>query len=177
MRVSRLLRVALVAMSLILCCATPAAGAKPSVERVPLNLSGIFQPQLSAFCGFDIWADVSGHFQFRVFSDNAGNPTREIDNYALRIQWYTSGDASLATVFVGPDRVTFNDDGSLDVFLTGNRESLHGPGIGSAYQSVGWTHVHVTFDTDGNQLEELVSVVGQHDADNVRDSAICALLS
>jgi hypothetical protein len=97
------------------------------VERVPIDDVGVHDDFLSDACGFDVWFDGSGHITFRLVSDADGNPLREVNNYAVRVG-YSSEFGSLSTVDVGPDRVTYEADGSITVFTTGNIQSLTAPG-------------------------------------------------
>src|SRR5262245_12084252 len=160
-RVSRILRIGLLGVCLAALAASPAAAAKPSIETIPVGEFGVHLDDLSTFCGFDVWVDVTGHIGIKVFTDRAGNTWREVDNYLFLVHYY-SENASVDTVNVGPDRITYNADGSVELYATGNIESLHGPGAGNPYRDVGWTHFHVTFDADGNPTYEFVNDVGQH---------------
>ncbi|HEX4898061.1 MAG TPA: hypothetical protein VFV53_06830 [Candidatus Limnocylindrales bacterium] len=153
--------------------ATALAG-QPTMERVVIDDVGIHDDFLSDACGFDVWFDGSGHITFRLFSDAEGNPLRELNNYAIRSRYF-SEFGSVNAVNVGPDRITYEADGSLTVFTTGNIESLTAPGVGRVYSDVGWTQLHITFPDVGDPIVEFVSAAGQHWGDSVE--VICGLLA
>lgn len=165
---SKFVRLGLVAACLALLAASPVAAGAPSVERHQVNVVGELQAELSELCGFDVWADVTGHYSFRVFTDRDGNDIREIDNYNLLVTYYSDNGSVFATN-VGPDRLWFNEDGSITLLTTGNIESLHGPGNGGAYQDVGFTE----FIINGDDFT-VVRAPGQHD--DGHDDVLCELL-
>jgi hypothetical protein len=144
------------------------------VERVPIDDVGVHDDFLSDACGFDVWFDGSGHITFRLVSDADGNPLREVNNYAVRVG-YSSEFGSLSTVDVGPDRVTYEADGSITVFTTSNIQSLIAPGEGRVYSDVGWTQLRITFPDEGDPVVEFVAAAGQHWGDSVE--VICGLLA
>jgi len=170
-------RIALILASALLAVgvfASPAAAGKPLMDRVDIEDS--FRDDfLSEVCGTDIWLDVSGHAIFRIFGD-PNDPTRELNSFAI-MRTFTSANGSISTVDVGPDRVWYNDDGSIDIFVTGNIGSLHVPGKGRVVANTGWTHVHITFIEEGGEIievDEVVDQAGQHFGDDVE--VLCDVL-
>jgi hypothetical protein len=170
----RILVIASLATLLSIATTATMAAAQPVTERVTIADVGIHDDGLTALCGFDVWFDGSGHITFRTLIDADGNPVRDINNFAIRVRYY-SEFASVSTGDVGPDRVTYEADGSLTVFVTGNLQSLTSPGEGRVYSANGWIQLHVTFDAEGNATQEMISEAGQHtDAD--QGSILCELL-
>jgi hypothetical protein len=153
--------------------ATAAVAGQPTMERVPIDDVGIHEDFLSDACGFDVWFDGSGHITFRLFTDADGNPLREVNNYAIRVDYYSEFGA-LSTVDIGPDRVTYNADGSITNYITGNVQPIQAPGEGRVYSDVGWTQLLITFPEEGDPIFEVVSTAGQHWGDSVE--VICELL-
>jgi len=172
--VSKFVRLGLVAACLALLAATPVAAGAPTIERQDINVIGDPSDDLTALCHFAVWVDVTGHITDHIWTDSDGNLVREVTNYNLLVT-YHSDNGSVFAVNVGPDRFYANADGSFDLYTTGNIESLHGPGNGNAYRDVGWTHIHITFDADGNPSFEFVDDVGAHYGDH--DAVLCELLS
>lgn len=172
--VVRMVRAVMGALLLGVVAATTATAAQPAMERVVFDDVGIHDDFVSDACGFDVWFDGTGHATFRSFSDAAGNPLRELNNYAIRVTYY-SEFGSVTTQNVGPDRVTYEADGSITLLTTGSIESLTAPGQGRVYSDVGWTEVHITFDEDGEASFEVVATAGQHWGDEVE--VLCGLLA
>ena len=166
-------RIALILASAFLAVgvfASPAAAGKPLMDRVDIEDS--FRDDfLSEVCGTDIWLDVSGHAIFRIYGD-VNDPTRELNTFAIR-RTISSANGSISTVDVGPDRVWYNDDGSIEIFVTGNIGSLTVPGKGRVVANTGWTQLHITFTEDGDVVE-VVNQVGQHFGDDVE--VLCDVL-
>lgn len=163
-----------VAICLAVLAASPAAAARPIQEFVPINDVGVVDEFLSELCGFEVLVDGSGHIIFRSFVDADGNTVREVNNFAIQVRFY-SENGEVNVVDVGPDRVWVNADGSLDIFITGNPQSIQAKGEGRVYRNVGWVHFHVTFDGEGNPTGEFVGSAGQHD-DVDTGLIICGLL-
>ena len=170
-------RIALILASALLAIgvfASPAAAGKPLIDRVDIDES--FRDDfLSEVCGTDIWVDVTGHAIFRIYGD-VNDPIRELNTFAIRRTIY-SANGSISTVDVGPDRVWYNDDGSIDLFVTGNIGPLQVPGKGRVVANTGWTHIHITFIEEGGEIievDEVVDQVGQHFGDDVE--VLCDVL-
>lgn len=173
MRRARVLFLSTLACLLV---AGPVAAAKPVMERVPISDIGIYDEFLSEACGYDIWFDAMGHITFRVWTDAEGNPIRELNNYAIRIRYYSEW-GSASTVDVGADRVTYEPDGSLTLTIIGNVTSLHVPGQGRVYADTGRVTLHFSFpDPEGPPVIEVLDSAGQH-SETPFDEVICGLLA
>jgi hypothetical protein len=171
--VRRLLRVIGLGVAAALLLAAPVSAGKPVLERVPID--DLFVDDfLSAECGAEITAHVTGHINFRVWLDDDGAPIRELNNYALSVHW-TSEHGSLGAKDVGVDRVTYQADGSIVNVIVGNVQSINIPGQGRVYADVGQKTLHITFDENGEVTGvELLGQAGQHEGDQI--AAVCSVL-
>ena len=122
----------------VLLVASPAAAGKPVTERVADDDVGILDEFLTDACRFDVFVDASGHITFRLWTDAEGNPIRELNNFGVRLRFY-SEDGSVRTVDVGADRVTHKPDGSFTNVVIGNVQSIQIPGQGRLYADGGTT--------------------------------------
>jgi hypothetical protein len=172
----RRFRVLFISTLACLVVAGPVAAAKPLMERVPINDVGIHDEFLSEECGYDIWFDAVGHITFRVWLDADENPVREVNNYGVRLRYYSEW-GSVSTVDVGADRVTHHPDGSLTLVIIGNVTSLQIPGMGRVYADVGRVAFHFSFpDPEGEPMVEVLSVSGQH-SDFPSSDILCEALA
>ena len=154
----------------------PVAAAKPFTEHLRIRDIAIHDEFLSEACGVDVWVDAIGVITFRVWFDSQDNPTREVNNFGVRLHWY-SEFGSIRTRDVGADRVIYHADGSLTLTITGNVRSIQLPGQGRVYSDVGRVSYHVTFpDPEGGPVFELVSVAGNHSDFDPLD-LICGVLA
>ena len=145
------------------------------MERVVVNDVGILDEFLTEACGFDVFVDATGHIIFRSWTDAEGNPTRDLNNFGIRLRIYSEFGA-VRTVDVGVDRVTHNPDGSITNVVIGNVQSIQIPGQGRVYADVGQTTLHITFpDPEGEPVVEVLRQVGQHEGDQV--AVICDALA
>jgi hypothetical protein len=169
-------RIALIfASALLLATAVPAAAGKPTIDRVPVADVGVLDDGLTAACGFDVLVDATGHITFRVFTDADGNPTREVNNSAIRLHFY-SEFGSFDSINVGPDRVTYLDDGSIILATTGNIQSITVPGKGKVLADSGQNVFHVTFPEGGSDpIFELLRQPGNH-TDGDPTPIVCDIL-
>lgn len=173
MRRARFLFLAMVAC---LAVASPVAAGKPIMERVPINDIGVLDEFLTDACGFDVLVDARGHITFRLFTDASGAPLREVNNFAIRLRYYSAW-GSVRTVDVGVDRITYNADGSITQVITGNVQSLQIPGQGRVYSDVGQTTLLITFpDPEGEPVVEVVRQAGQH-SDTDSSAILCEALA
>ena len=171
---SRIIR-SVVAACLVLAAVVPAvAGAKPVRDFVQIDDTAIRDDFVSEVCGFDVFFDGSGHVIFRLFLDAEGNPVREVNNFGIRVRYF-SEFASLRTVDTGVDRITYNEDGSLTQLIIGNAQSINVPGEGRVWFSVGIEALRITFDEEGDPEFEFLFDHGQH-SDVSQVEVLCDLL-
>ena len=157
----RMLRAAVCACLLGAALVAPAAAGKPTMEVIKIADVGILDEFLTEVCGFDIFFDGAGHFTLRQFTDRAGDFRGEVNNFAIRVRYY-SEFGSVNAVDTGADRVTVLDDGSQVFSIIGNVQSITVPGHGRVYSNNGQMTFHITFDAEGNPTFELLSAPGQH---------------
>jgi hypothetical protein len=166
-------RAVLLAITACLVVASPAAAAKPQMERVDVD-EHFLDEFLTDACGTDVFADITGHSTFRTWTDAEGNPTRDLNNFAIKVTW-SSAFGSVSTVDVGADRAIYHPDGSITLTVIGNVQSITVPGQGRVYADVGRTVFHVTFpDPEGEPVFELVRQSGKHFGDQLM--VICEVL-
>lgn len=171
----RRVRVMVLIVLASLLATSPAAAAKPVMEHLRIRDIGFHDEFLSEACGFDIWVDAIGVITFRVWLDTDENPIREVNNFGLRIRYF-SESGSIRTQDVGADRVTYHADGSVTLTVIGNVQSIQIPGQGRVYSDVGRVSFHFTFpDPEGEPVVEVVSVAGQHWGDQL--GIICDALA
>ncbi len=172
-RIPRHLSIAALAILATLALAGPALAAKPQMERMQVD-DQFVDDFLSEACGAEVTVHVTGHVTFRAFIDDAGNVTRELNNYALT-STYSSANGSVRAKDVGVDRVTYAPDGSFVNVIIGNVQSFNIPGLGRVYQDTGQITLRFTFDAEGNPTVELLDdSKGQHDPDQV--GPLCSVL-
>jgi hypothetical protein len=169
----RLIRASLAAAFLCGVLAFPVGASEPITQRIPLSIVGAVDEGTSRVCGFEVRNDVTGHITLRVWQDASGNPIRELNNYAIRIRYYSSA-RSVTTEDVGVDRITYLADGSIRLVTIGNIQSLNVQGGGRVYADVGQSTFLVTFDAQGNASFELLAQKGKHDPDQAR--ILCGIL-
>jgi hypothetical protein len=164
-RIVRVIGLGLLGATLL---AGPVSAGRP--EQVKETVDDVFvDPVLSAACGVDVSAHVTGHAVFRLFTDADGNPVRELNNYAIDVVW-SSVNGEIHAKDVGADRVTYLDDGGIVLVIIGNVQSFSAPGQGRVYADVG--RVMIEFDAAGNLT--VTPLGGQHDEDQLE--AICGIL-
>jgi hypothetical protein len=150
----------------------PVSAAAPTTERIPVDETFV-DDFLSDACGVTVTVHETGHFILRTWTDATGQEIRALNTYALS-DTFSSVNGSVSGKNVGPDRITFNADGSIIITTIGNIGLLTIPGLGTTYQNVGRTMLTITFDEDGNATVEVTPLGGQHDGDNT--DAICGVL-
>ena len=147
--------------------AAPAEAAKPFILKVPVDFTDTFND-----CGFTIVEHIEGFFTIHVFFDTNGNPRMEIDTFALTESYTNPANGiSVSTRDVGPDIITFQQDGSFTVATIGLVSHIVVKGQGETAARVG--KIVATFDADGN-LTGIAFEAGKHD-DLL--PAICAALA
>lgn len=172
----RRVRVMVLTVLASLLVASPVAAAEPVMEHVQLSTIGMHDDFLSEACGFDVWLDSSGVVTFRVWLDAEDNPIREVNNFGVRVRYYSEW-GSIRTQDVGADRAIYHPDGSVTLTVIGNVQSIQIPGQGRVYSNVGRVNLHFTFpDPEGEPVVEVLSVAGQHsDVDQL--DIICGALA
>lgn len=145
--------------------ATPAyaSGGTRTVE----TLDFVNPNHLLDACGFPVNLHVRGTFNVVSFTDDEGNPTKEIRNFRFRGTLSANG-VTIEGISRGPEIWTYHPDGtaSLQVHGVVNRRV---PGHGTVTLSAGYTVVFI--DDDGETV--LVETTGQtEDA-----SELCAVFS
>ena len=150
----------------------PVNAGAPTTERIPIDETFV-DDFLTEACGAEVTAHVTGHVTFRVFTNAAGDPVRELNNYAVHNAW-SSANGSLRANDVGVDRITYLPDGSLLQVVIGNVQSISIPGQGRVYADVGQTTVHITFDANGDPIFTVLEQHGQHEGDQLE--ALCSVL-
>jgi hypothetical protein len=171
----RRVRVMVMTILASLVLAAPVAAAKPVMERVQVRDIGVLDEFLSEACGVDVWVDAIGVITFRVWLDSEGDPIREVNNFGVRVRYYSEW-GSIRTQDVGADRVIYHADGSITLTVIGNVQSIQIPGQGRVYSDVGRVSFHVTFpDPEGEPVFELVSMSGKHSEDQL--GIICGVLA
>lgn len=154
---------------------SPIAAAKPFTEHLQIRDVGLQDEFLSEACGFDVWVDAIGVITFRVWLDADENPLREVNNFGVRLRYYSEW-GSISTVDVGADRATYHPDGSVTLTVIGNVQSHQIPGQGRVYADVGRVSFHFTFpDPEEDPVVEVLSVAGQHWGDQL--GIICDALA
>lgn len=149
----------------VLLVAAPVSAGKPTQEWIDGSETYV-DPFLSDACGVEVVTTVTGHFITRTFSDAAGNPVRELNNYAFGAS-YTSANGSVRLRDVGVDRVSYLADGSIIQIIIGNVQSISIPGHGRVYADVGRTRVVITFDANGDPIFDVTPLGGQHWGDQL----------
>jgi len=147
--------------------AAPAEAAQPFIMKIPLDVIDTFSD-----CGFQVVHHTEGFFTVHVFFDTNGNPRMEIDTFALTESYTNPANGiSVSTRDVGPDIITFQQDGSFTVATIGLVSHIVVKGQGETAARVG--KIVATFDADGNFIG-IAFEAGKHD-DLL--PAICAALA
>lgn len=168
-------RALLIALTACLAIVSPVAAGKPIMDKFPISEAGVLDEFLTEACEFDVFLDVTGHVIFRLFVDAEDNPAREVNNFGIRLRFYSEW-GSVRTVDVGVDRITYNADGSITQVIIGNVQSIQIPGHGRIYSDVGQTTFLITFpDPEGPPEFEVIKQAGQH-SDTDPTPLICEAL-
>ena len=173
--VVRMIRAFMCACLLGAMVVAPVAAVPPETERIEINDVGLLDEGLTDLCGFDVWVDGSGHITFRRFIDTEGNPTHEVNNFAIQVRYY-SEFGEVRTRDIGPDRVWFLDDGNRIVYITGNIQVINAKGEGRLWSNNGWVKVLVTVDENGEDIAfDVIATAGPH-SDEDAGLIACELL-
>ena len=164
-RIARAIGLGLLGAALVV---APVSAGQPDMERVPIGDTFVDE-FLTEACGVEVHVQEIGHITLRTFTDAAGNPVREVNNYAVRVRlWSVNGDIHAQDV--GADRATYLDAGSIVVIIIGSVRSFSIPGDGRFYSDVGRSMLVI----DANGDLTFTPLSGQHDPDFV--AAVCDVL-
>jgi hypothetical protein len=163
----RLILMLVLVVAVVMLAVAPAEAVKPFIMKVPVDFTDTFDD-----CGFTIVHHVQGSITVHVFFDKNGNPKTEIDTFALT-ESFTNPDngMSFSTQSVGPDIISFKNDGSVTVASIGIISHVVLKGQGEIAARVG--KIVFTFDASGNFTGTSFEA-GKHDE---LLPAICAALA
>lgn len=116
----------LAALALVFAGTSVASAVQPVSETITLD-DHIIDTELCA--GFDVTVDTTGHIRFAVYFDRQGNPTMEVNTFAVMISISANGN-TVQFVDTGVDLVRYFDDGSVTVAVTGNVQLVTDNGEG-----------------------------------------------
>lgn len=135
--------------------AAPAGADTPS--HTVESLDFVATEHLLGVCGFPVSLHVRGTFNVVSFTDDEGNPTKEIRNYRFRGTLSANG-VTIEGISRGPEIWTYAPDGSSTVAIHGvvNRRV---PGQGTVTLHAGYALVAV----DGDVEVRLVEPTGQEE--------------
>jgi hypothetical protein len=105
---------------------TPTFAAKPEFQIIEINEGSVVATQCR---DFTILVEAQGRIKVSTHFNKNGDPVKEINRYNI-VQTYTNSESgeSLTLRSAGPDRVTFNADGSITVVSTGRGEVFSSDG-------------------------------------------------
>jgi hypothetical protein len=99
-------------------CATSASAAPPERAVEPLEFVIEEHPYFSEACGFPVRVHVWGEFRVLTWTDDAGNPVREMRLFKFRSTSSANGK-SVKGRAMGPETAVFHPDGSATVHIRG----------------------------------------------------------
>jgi hypothetical protein len=110
---TRILLLALLALAAV--AVAPTAGAQPPVTSTfELPELETFDLSTSTVCGADVFANISGTYERRLYLDRAGAVTHQIENFRGRITWFTRGTGkSYSSAIVNKIRIDFPEGADL----------------------------------------------------------------
>jgi hypothetical protein len=137
----------LVVAVMTLLAVTPTFAAKPDTETIPIDVP---QYSITECNGFTLLTEVHGRIKVSTYFNKNGDPVKEIVRYSL-VQTYTNSESgqSLTLRTAGPDRVTFNADGSITIVSTGRGEVFNSDGELVTFRGRLVTHI----SADGTETE------------------------
>lgn len=163
----RYLLAAFAALSLALGTTAIAAAAQPSSETAHLD-DHFLDKRLCA--DFDVMTDVTGHIRFAQYFDRHGDLVMEISNFAVQASYSANGN-TVNVVDTGVDLVSFLDDGSVTVAVTGNVQLVTADGEGVVGGETGRLLLHISASGEVTVISEHGKRAGD------RAAAICKLLA
>ena len=154
-------------LSFVALAAAPAEAAQPEILKMPADFTDTFDT-----CGFTVEHHVEGHLTIHIFFDKNGNPRFQVNTFAFTESFTNPVNGmSITTRNVGPDKITFNEDGTVTVATIGLLSHVIVKGQGETAALVG--KIVFTFDAEGNLIGTSFEA-GKHE-DLL--PAICAALS
>jgi hypothetical protein len=110
------IRILLLALLAVAAVTVSTAGATPPLQdTTPLELE-IFDLHVSTACGADVFANVTGDLDRRVYFGKDGAVDHVIEAFHGRIEWFTRGTGkSYSNALVNRTRIDFPD--GLDLFV------------------------------------------------------------
>jgi hypothetical protein len=112
----RVLLLALVAFAAVLAPGAATANGGPITDSLDLQLE-IFDLSASTACGLDVFANLEGTIDRRLYLDKDGKPAYQIEAFHGRIEWFTRGTGkSYSSSIVNRTRIDFV--GGTDEFFT-----------------------------------------------------------
>jgi hypothetical protein len=123
---TRILLLALLALAAV--AVAPTAGAQPPVRSTfELPELELFDLSTSTVCGADVFANVSGTVERRLYFDRDGAVTHQIENFQGRITWFTRGTGkSYSSAIVNKVRIDFPEGADLFKPVRISVTGLHG---------------------------------------------------
>jgi hypothetical protein len=155
------------ALALALGSSAIAAAAQPSSETIYID-DHFLDTELCD--DFDVWTDATGHIRFAQYFDRHGDLVMEVNNFAVHISYSANGN-TVEVVDTGVDLVSYFDDGSATVAITGHVQLVTAPGEGVVGGETGRLLLGISATGD-------VTVISEH-GKRAGDSAaaICELLA
>lgn len=114
----RTLTTATLAAGLLAAGAVPAAAAGPERTVEPVEFTIEAHPYYSEACGFPVTVHVWGQFKVLTWTDEDGDPVREMRHFSFRSETSANGK-TVRGLSMGPETVVYNADGSATVHVRG----------------------------------------------------------
>jgi L-cysteine desulfidase len=143
------------------------SAARPSSETFDIDFS-VVDTQLCV--GFDVTIDGTGHVRVSTHFDRDGDPVMEINNIAIHRSYSANGN-TVNVVDTGVDFVSFLDDGSVTVAVTGMVQLVTAGGQGVVGGETGRLLFHISSTGEFTVISEHGKRAGDPAA------AICELLA
>ena len=153
-QLSRIRVAVLAVLALVAFAALPVATTAAAPERFVIEVDETFTDEfLTDVCGFEVTQTVTGTIKGKTFFDEEGNPVREIAQFNLNGTFAANGNV-VPFITRGPDRVTFNPDGSMTIQISGIIGRVVVPGQGVLGPVIG--NFLVTISPEGDFTFEVI---------------------